>query len=272
MSLFAGIEKTIERGFRHWTERVFGPADSDQLLLVHRAILDEIETKIQTVARGRRVFPYPRIVVTLFAPDADRRATYQTAFGEGARLENDVREALESARCDVPRGFHVEVRTAESGPAVAGETPAPPKTPERSFAIAYETEPHAEPAAAPPTPANLVVVRGKAEQPSYTLQRARTNIGRMAELVDAGQRIVRRNDIVFEEGADEANATVSRGHAHIRMEAGEYRICDDESEYGTRVFRDGRSIEVPRGNRRGEKLRPDDEIYLGRACLRFERG
>ena len=44
-----------------------------------------------------------------------------------------------------------------------------------------------------------------------------------------------------------------------------------ESEFGTRVFRDGRPIEVPAGNRRGERLRPGDEIYLGRACLRFER-
>ena len=78
---------------------------------------------------------------------------------------------------------------------------------------------------------------------------------------------MRRNDVVFEEGADEANATVSRRHAHIRLEDGDYRICDDGSEFGTRVFRDGRSIEVPAGNRRGEKLRPGDEIYLGRACL-----
>ncbi|HVN07018.1 MAG TPA: FHA domain-containing protein, partial [Bryobacteraceae bacterium] len=72
---------------------------------------------------------------------------------------------------------------------------------------------------------------------------------------------------------DEANATVSRAHAHIRFNApsGEYRICDDESEYGTRIFRDGRSIEVPAGNRRGERLRAGDEIYLGRACLRFEQ-
>ena len=30
----------------------------------------------------------------------------------------------------------------------------------------------------------------------------------MAELTDAEQRVVRRNDVVFEEGADEANATV----------------------------------------------------------------
>jgi hypothetical protein len=79
--------------------------------------------------------------------------------------------------------------------------------------------------------------------------------------------------VVFEEGADEANATVSRAHAHIRFEreSGEYRICDDESEYGTRIFRDGKSIEIPAGNRRGERLRAGDEIYLGRACLRFEQ-
>src|SRR5262249_49880400 len=111
----------------------------------------------------------------------------------------------------------------------------------------------------------------KAEQPDYTLDKSRTNIGRIAEIADSEQRIVRRNDVVFEEGSDEANATVSRRHAHIRLEAGDYRLIDDGSEFGTRVFRDGRPIEVPAGNRRGERLRPGDEIYLGRACLRFER-
>ena len=73
-------------------------------------------------------------------------------------------------------------------------------------------------------------------------------------------------------GCERRSSTVSRSHAHIRAEAGVYRLCDDSSEFGTRVFRDGRSIEVPAGDRRGEKLRPGDEIYLGRACLRFERG
>ncbi len=67
------------------------------------------------------------------------------------------------------------------------------------------------------------------------------------------------------------NATVSRRHAHIRSAEGEYRLSGDGSEFGTRIFRDGRSIEVPSGDRRGERLRPGDEIYLGRACLRFER-
>jgi len=260
MSLFSEIEKTVERGFRRWTERVFGAADSDQLLLAHHAILEELETKVQTAARGRRVFPYPRVSVTLVSADADRRALYQTAFGDGNRLESDIRQALEGAGCQIPHGFAVEVRTAETGP--------------RAFEIEYGLERAAEPAkpaAAAPGPARLVVVRGKAERDEYALEGARVNIGRMAELTDSEQRVVRRNDIVFEEGADEANATVSRSHAHIRLDAGDYRICDDESEYGTRIFRDGRPIDTPPGNRRGEKLRPGDEIYLGRACLRFER-
>ena len=58
MSLFSEIEKSIERGFRRWSDKMFGAAQSDELLLVHRAILEQIEGKVQTVARGRRVFPY----------------------------------------------------------------------------------------------------------------------------------------------------------------------------------------------------------------------
>jgi FHA domain len=256
MNLFSGIEKTIERGFRKWTDRMLGPADSDEVLLVHRSILEAIESKVQTVARGQRVFPYSRVTVTLVSPDADRRALYQTAFGEGGRLEADIREAFESVECEVPRGFHVEVKTAETG--------------DRKFEIEYALEPPKTSQEEPRGTARLTLVKGKTTEAEYTLEKARTNIGRIAELTDSDQRVVRRNDVVFEEG-DEANATVSRRHAHIKLEAGEYRICDDESEYGTRVFRDGRAIDVPAGNRRGERLRPGDEIYLGRACLRFDR-
>ena len=257
MSLFSKIEESIERGFRKWTERMFGPADSDELLLVHRAILESIESRVQTVARGRRVFPYGHVTVTLVSADPDRRALYQTAFGEGGRLESDVQEALDSAECEAPRGFGVEVKTSDTG--------------EKSFTIEYSVE--ASKRAAGPTrgAGRLIVVKGKTLQGEYTLEKALTNLGRMAELTDTEHRVVRRNDVVFEEGGDEPNATVSRRHAHIRLDAGDYRICDDGSEFGTRVLRDGRAIEVPAGNRRGERLRAGDEIFLGRACLRFER-
>jgi hypothetical protein len=232
-----------------------GPADSNELLLVHHAILEEIESQVQTLAHGRRVFPYGHVTVTLVSADPVRRTLYEAAFGTDGRLESDVREALDSAECTTPRGFGLEVKTAEAG--------AESFTVEYAAAVAKSN--------APVRAGRLIVVKGKTGQAEYTLQKARTNLGRLAELTDTDHRLVRRNDVVFEEGADEANATVSRRHAHIRLEDGEYRICDDGSEYGTRVLRDGRAIDVPAGNRRGERLRPGDEIFLGRACLRFER-
>jgi len=262
MSFFSEVEKAIDRAFRKGTERALGHAESDELLLVHRAILEEIEGKIQTVQRGRRMLPYNHLRVRLISPDPERRALFQMAFAQERRLEADIRERLKSAGCELPAGFAVDVETAAEGA----------KGHDIEYAIreAAPTQTIAlQPAAAP---ARLVVVLGKATPATCTLEKPRTNIGRMRELTDSQQRIVRRNDLVFDEGGDEANATVSRAHAHVRFEPAErqYRICDDESEYGTRVFRGGRSIEVPAGNRRGERLRAGDEIYLGRACLRFE--
>lgn len=252
MSFFSQVEKAIEREFRRWTEKAFGPAESGELLLVHRAILEEIESKVQTVQRGKRIFPCNRLLVRFVSPDSARRAVFQAAFEK--RLEEDVRECLTGSGCVIPRGFTVEIETAEEGPKV--------------FEIRYGTAEAPRPQAA----GRLVVVRGKATPESVLLEKERTNLGRRAELTDSLERVIRRNDLIFEEGADEVNSTVSRGHAHIRLDrgTGDYRICDDSSEYGTRIFRDGRSIDVPPGTR-GERLKAGDEIYLGRACLRFER-
>jgi len=271
MSFFSEVEKTIERAFRKWTERAFGPVQSDELLLLRRAILEEIEGKIQIIQRGQRLFPYNHLRVRLVSPEPERRALFQAAFAQDRRLENDIRESLQGAGCALPTGFAVDVETAEEGPKgfeIAYAIREAPSVPEPAAAPAPPPEPPA-----PSGPARLVVVRGKAAQETYTVDKPRTNIGRMQELTDSQQRIVRRNDIVFEEGGDDANATVSRAQAHIRFDrpSGQYRICDDESEFGTRIFREGRSIEVPAGNRRGERLCAGDEMYVGRACLRFEQ-
>lgn len=234
MSFLSEVEKGIERAFRSWTERMFGPGEADSLIVSHHQVLEEVAAKVQTLARGRRVFPYNQITVRLpaGAPEV------------AARIEDDVRQVL--AGCEMPSDLCVNV---EPG----------------AFAVTFgkrEPEPTAQ--------ARVVVVRGKAELAEYLLEKSRTNIGRLRELTDARDRVVRRNDIVFEEGADEANATVSRGHAHIRREGREYRICDDSSQFGTRIFREGRPVDVTATNRRGERLQTGDEIYLGRACLRFE--
>ncbi len=261
MKLFSEIEKTIERGFRKWTSRMFGEAQANELLLVHRAILEHVESKVQVIARGKCIFPFSRLRVVLHSPEAERRALYHAAFGDERRLESDIREALEHTGCEMPRAFAVEIETIESeGPPFEIEYGVAPATP----------EPEPVPTA-PAGAARLIVVKGKTAREEYPLEKARTNLGRTAELTDADHHVIGRNDVVFEEGADEANATVSRRHAHIVRDSGDYRLIDDGSEFGTRVFRDGRPVEVPAGSRRGEKLRPGDEIYLGRACLRFEQ-
>ena len=258
MSLFSEIERAVERGFRRWTEKVFGEAESDDLVLVHRSILERVESRIEPAQRGRPIFPYNHIAVRLGSPDEHRRATYSAALLQDARLEGEIREFLTGAGCQVPRGFAVDLEILDA-PAPALEVVCDNRTP--------ASREQAEPSAA-----RLVVITGKTAEAAYRLTKACTNIGRMQVLLDRDQRPIRRNDVVFEEDAGEVNTTVSRSHAHVRHDpgSGEYRVCDDGSEYGTRVFRDGRAIEVPPGNRRGERLRPGDEIYFGRACARFE--
>lgn len=255
MTFFSEIEKTIERIFHRSTEKMFGKAEADDLLLVHREILRNVETRIERAQRDKAMFPYNHLTVRLSTPDEHRRATYAACFVQDARLEGDLRELLQRAGCELPRGFTVEVEILD-GP--------------QELDIRYDIQ--APVATRESAPARLHVINGKTSDASYTLTKARTNIGRMPVVLDRDQRPLRSNDVAFEEGGGEVNATVSRSHAHIQHdpESGEYRICDDGSEYGTRIFRDGRAIEVPSANRRGERLRSGDEIYFGRACAKFD--
>lgn len=124
----------------------------------------------------------------------------------------------------------------------------------------------------PLAPARLVTINGISNAPNFAVDGPHANIGRESEVVDAQGRTVRRNDVFFTERAHDANASVSRSHAHIRFDqvAGEWRIYDDGSSLGTSVFRHGRRVEVPAHSSRGVLLRPGDEIYLGQVRLRFE--
>jgi hypothetical protein len=258
VSFFSEIEKALERGFRHWTEKMFGKAEADDLLLVHRAILENVESRIERAQRGRPLFPYNHLEVRLSTPDEHRRAIYVAAFTQDARLQSDIREFLAGAKCEVPHGFTVEIDIVDEA--------------ESGVDIRYGVNATAMPEQKSAGPARLVVINGRTAEGSYSLNKTRTNIGRLPVLLDRDQRPVRRNDIAFEEDGGEVNATVSRSHAHVRRDpvSGEYRICDDGSQYGTRVFRDGRAIEVPAGSKLGERLQAGDEIYFGRACARFE--
>jgi|WetSurMetagenome_2_1015567.scaffolds.fasta_scaffold65019_2 hypothetical protein len=232
---------------------------------VRRAVLDDVEELIQPGPRSKAVFPYNRLEVSVVAPDAARRAAFEAALDGEAGLKAAIEERLREAGCTRMPAMRVTLRYVRKAGAdwdtgrvfrtTAAQEDAPP---ERS-------------ASEPAAPAQIVVVKGSATRKAYALTAERTNVGRTAEVVDKERRVARRNQVVFAEAGDAVNDTVSRAQAHIlRTPAGEYRLFDDHSSHGTRIFRDGRTIALPSGSPRGVRLQSGDEIYFGQACVRFE--
>jgi hypothetical protein len=260
MSILRRVERELEERMR----RAFadsGAGEGRELLEVQHAILDEIAGKVQPVGRGRRLFPFRQVGIHIGVADAAQRPAFSLAFAEGDRLAADIRDTLREAGCEPPPDLTVTVVLEERE--IAG-----------GFSIVYHEKP-AAPAPAPAVaapPARLVVLGGRALAGRHEIGPARVNIGRLAEVLDDSQRVVRRNHVAFAESDDPVTATVSRAHAHIQYDpaTGEYRLYDDHSAYGTSLFRDGALIAVPAGAGRGTALRSGDEIYFGQARTRFE--
>jgi hypothetical protein len=263
MGILDKVQK-LEKRLEKLAERSDVPL---QPIEIRKAALDEVEDLVAPAGRSRRVFPYNRITVEVMAVDARQRAAMEAVLGEGSDLGAAVADRLKSAGCPQPRGLEIRLKVVRrAGP--EWETG-------RVFRVHCErVEAEVAPAEAPRAvagAAQVIVVKGEATRKSYTTGGDRTNIGRLPEVVDKDKRVVRRNHVVFTEREDSVNQSVSRAHAHIAVTpAGEYRLFDDHSTYGTRIFRAGRTIALPTGSPRGTKLQPGDEIYLGQACVRFE--
>ena len=105
----------------------------------------------------------------------------------------------------------------------------------------------------------------------YRVTKDRLLIGCLPQVRDREGRLVRINNVVFPDIGNEINATVGEMHARIWFDfkRREFRVMDESSLYGTRIVREGHTIEVPAENPRGVGLRSEDAIYFGQACLRF---
>ena len=232
---------------------------------IRRAILDEVEEHVTPGPRSKRVFPFNRVSVAIVAPDARRRTEIDAVLGGERGLAAAIADRLREAGCDPVAGLEAHVRYARR--AAAGQPLSRPIT----LVCTKADAPPAVPAPLRAGTAQVVVLTGTGTRKSYPLAGERTNIGRTAEVLDREHRVVRRNQVVFPERDNPVNATVSRAQAHIRQAGdGEYRLYDDRSTHGTRVFRKGRTIALPSGSPRGVRLQPGDEIYFGQASVRFE--
>ncbi|HET8547674.1 MAG TPA: FHA domain-containing protein [Bryobacteraceae bacterium] len=248
----------VEKLGRAMFESPFAPLDvrqeTPELAEVRLALLEEAKSKSHRVS-GRPVFPYNRVCVRLRGVSEQQSAMLSSGFF-AAFCERELRDSLDRAGCRFPDDLHVDVETSP-------ELPGPKQ---RWLSVIAESRAKAAP---PRKTGRLLVLRGAANAQELLLTKARTNIGRTAEIYRADGPS-RRNDLAFTEGGD-VNRTVSREHAHIMYlrTAGEYRLFNDRSSAsGVWIMRDGLSRAVHRDTR-GVKLRHGDEIHLGRAVLRF---
>lgn len=248
-------------------------------LEIRRAVLDEAESKVAAVGEGKRLFPYNRLRVHLLATGPEERAVLEAAVKEAWDLQNEIAGRLAERGCPVPAGFSVETVFDEPRPEFG----------ERRFFVEYEKAESPAPVAAPATnnapaasvpapPADastrptlvLTVVKGEATQHVYEFEDLpRIHLGRLEEVVDADGRVRRRNDVAFREEG-EVNTTVSREHARITWDdaTGGYWLRAEQNASGTRIYRNGRTIDVSAHDRRGVRIQAGDQIYLGRACVK----
>ena len=252
MSFLDDLEKNIDRRLRAFFQAGEETRSGPEIIEIQRAILDDLESRIERLPRDRRVFPFNDVTVKVSPPSPERRAAFEVVFLQDESLQHEIPRYLREKGAEVPADlqFHAEV--------LDGAAPFQVICRNRSAAAV-------DPSAAMPT-VRLQVLEGDAEAPEYALTQRRIHLGRMQAVRDSAQRVIRKNDVAFTE-----SGSISRAHAHIEYDSDArcFRLFDDGSRFGTSVVRDGAMIRVPAGAARGLKLTPGDEIHLGNARIAF---
>jgi len=250
------IARSAAATLRRWLDP---PLDADSRPLeVREAIVEQVAQRAEPAAAGRRVLPHNQLTVVVLAPDKDARELLQLALAD---LESAIRARLTELRCPVPHGFTATVQYVKK--------PRPSWEPGQRFSIdelKSASRPQALAASMPEV--HITVKRGEATQDSYVFSEPRILIGRTAAPIDHTGR-PRHNHVVFVDEGNEHNATVGRAHASIQFDADrrQFRLFDDGSHNGTRVVRNGETLDVKPHNPVGVALLSGDEIQFGTAAV-----
>jgi hypothetical protein len=254
MNLFRDLERSIDEKLRGLfrSRSAEGAQQKRELIEIQQAILDEVADRAQSLPRARRVLAANKITVTVPAPDQDRRTAFRLVFVENNALEQDIKQHLRRQDIEFPPDLKVTVELIEE---------SLPDLMQRGFHLHLSDRE----VAAKPKPKLKGVSFTLPDGTAVTATKQRIHIGRIAEVLDDRQRLVRRNDVAVD------HQTVSRAHAHIEFDeqTGVFRLFDDGSSYGTSVLHDGRLFEVPKAGARGQKITDGDEIYVGQVKIGF---
>lgn len=260
------LESMIAGRLDSAAQRTLGSPARDPLAVI-QSVVEAIDAHVQPIGRGRRIFPYNAVTVTL-AASPDERIRFEAVLEHEPSLGDRIVERVRALGADV-EALDLTVLYAPA-----------PRSDWNGAAFRLELARRQRPvevvAAEPPAPGpiSLAVAHGAAEQPAYALAQARIDLGRGRDVRDLRHQLLRTNHVAFiDEGGAGPNPSVSRRHAHIAWDftAREYRVFDDGSAHGTHVLRGGLAIPV-RAGARGLRLRDGDEIVLGEARVRVALG
>ena len=257
------LESTIARRFDRAAREAVGAVTREPLEIVH-LVVEAVDHEIQPGGRGKRVFPFNSITLSVLAPSREERARFEAVLAGEPPLRDRIVEHLRSKSCPID---HLTLDVA-----YVAKAPKDWRHPQFTLAFARVARAPAKEARREAAFAriDLTVVRGTAERKTYSFAAKRIDLGRGAEVRDTRNRLIRTNQVAFVEGSGEVNQSVSRRHAHIAYEptSGGYRLRDDGSAHGTSVVRNGSTVAVPPGSL-GIRLRTGDELVLGEARLRI---
>lgn len=262
MSFFEELERNIDRRVRALFQSGDNANSGREIIEIQRAVLEDLDGRIEKLPRDRRVFPFNDVTVRVATPSAERRAVFEMVFLQDESLQQDALQHLRRLGAEVPADFRLRAELLDE------EMPA-----DQPFYVVCRNRhdaPVEKHSSAPPE-VRLEVLTGAADSVLYTLTQRRINMGRLAEVRSREHRVIRRNEVAFSDSKEPPTSTVSRSHAHIEYDAEArcFRLFDDGSRFGTTVVREGEVIRVPAGAGRGLKLSSGDEIHLGSARLIF---
>jgi len=260
-----GLQK-LRNGCRYLLESVrelLGIQSDQASSHVRRDVSSQLEAAV-VLEKNRKIFPFGKIEILLLPPTKSIARDFEAAFMTNSLLKTDVIRILKGADVQYPPDLEISV---ELRPArVSGDRNA-----EFSSLYAMKFREPVDTKRYKVPDVVLEIVKGSAEQSVYRLAKDRLLIGCQPRVRDREGRLVRINNVVFPDTGNEVNATVSDMHARIWFDftRQEFRIMDETSLYGTRIVREGHTIEVPAENPRGVGLRSGDEICFGQASVRF---
>lgn len=249
MNLFRNLERGIDERLRKLFGTGVDGSQGQDIIEIQRRILDAIEQRVQQLPRARRVFPFNDVAVRIPMQDTERRTALELVFISDNALREEICDSFRREGVEYPQDLRVDISLIETA-----EITEPSVVCRKN----EESAPH-------PRIVSFGAARFSLEDGTRVeVTKGRVQIGRQPEVLDDRKRLVRRNDVTLD------HDTVSRAHAHIEWIAGEFRLFDDGSSYGTSVIHEGRLADVPRAGGRGMRITSGDEIYFGQARVLFE--